>query len=243
MPSGSNLDSNWWENLPTEAAPTYQPVGLPSRDTVSPIGFLPSGGSGSDLSAASALPWGKIIGAGAGLIPALFAGGGSSLKGPIGEVQRGARQLGATGKGLAQQGEAALAPALKYFQDLLSGNPADIEAATAPQRRRVIDQYDTARKSSAEFTPRGGGQASAQMESRAREASDLATVGASARDNAANTVSSLGKGLLDSGISAEQEATNQLAQVLGPLFQQQQADQQSTAQTFAGIASLIAAFL
>lgn len=239
MASGSPLQNptNWWETS------LWDPdKSLPSRSTVGPFGVTPSGG-GQAPSSGSEIPWGQILTTGAGLATSLASGNRGSIVGPAAEIQRGAREQMATGQRLVQQGSDNLDPVLKYFRDLFSGNPADVMAATAPQRKRVLDQYDTARKSSAEFTPRGGGQASAQMESRASEASDLAMIGAGSRAEAANTLASLGSSQQQVGLAAEQHAQAQLAQVLGPLLQQEEKSTADLIRTYAGYAALVAAFL
>ena len=141
---------------------------------------------------------------------------------------------------LAASGAADLNPVLKYFKDLVSGNPTDVLNATTPQRRRVIDQYDTARRSSAQFTPRGGGSASAQQESRAREAGDIASLTSDTQANAATALGALGENERNAGLTAEQQAQQALASALGPLMQQQQANQSGLVSTFQGLASFIA---
>lgn len=193
--------------------------------------------SGSDVN------WGGVIGAAAPIVASLFAGDRGSIAPQIGEVQKNARDIGAQGRQLFAQGQDTLHPALEYFKGILSDNPGEVMAATAPERRRVIDQYDTARRSAGQFTPRGGGQASASMESRAQQASDLATIGGDARRQAANATAAIGTSQQDAGLSAEEQSQAQLAQMLGPLFQQQQSDSQSTLGTIAGLASLAAMFI
>ena len=234
-------DWSWYPNASGSSLDTL-PAGrsLPSFPHLDsgPNPSLPSGGGfGSNVN------WGNVAGLGAGVLGSLFAGG-SGDNGQFGqaitEVQKNARDLGATGKGITAQGLQALGPAQKYFADLLSGNPADVMSATAPERRRVIDQYDTARRSAGQFTPRGGGQASSQQEARSREAGDLATLGADARRGAAGAASQLGLSELNAGVSAEEQATSQLASVLEPLFQQQQSNQKNMLSTVTGIAELAA---
>jgi hypothetical protein len=207
---------------------------------------VPLPGAGSTIqpsSWASNVNWGGVVGTGIPLVASLFAGNRPDVTPQINEVQSGARALGDQGRALAAQGQAALGPALQYYQSLLSGNPADVMAATAPDRRRVIDQYDTARRSSGQFTPRGGGQASTQQELRGQEAGLLATLGAQARQDAAGATANIGQNLLQGGIGAEQQSQQQLAQMIGPLFNQEKANSDSTLQTIAGIASLAAMFI
>lgn len=192
---------------------------------------------------ASNVNWGGVAGTAIPLVASLFAGQQPSIAPQIGQIQGMAQQTNQQGAQMLAQGQTALGPALDYYKSLLSGNPADVMAATAPDRRRVIDQYDTARRSAGQFTPRGGGQASAQQVSRSMEAGDLATLGAQARSQAAAATAQLGSGLETAGLSAEEHAQSQLAQLLQPLFQQQQTDSGNTLKTIAGIASLAAMFI
>jgi hypothetical protein len=225
--SGSVLDS-----LPSSSR------GVPKVPTMTFGSRVPAFSNWSDN-----IDWGQVAATGLAVIPSLFAGSRGSIAGPVSEIQDSARKTGEAGAKLAAEGADALQGPLKYWSDLLSGDPNASMAATAPERRRIIDQYDTARRSSAQFTPRGGGQASTQMESRAQEAGDLATVGATARENAASALGSLGLNQQQVGLTMQQQAQQQLAQVLGPLMQQQRADSDSTLGAIKGLASLAALFI
>lgn len=227
IPSGSTLDSSPVKNLPPFMSNPKGGTGLPQ------------GGGGW----ASGVDWGGVAGLAAPIIASFFGGSGPDISKPISEIQGNARALGQTGKDLTAQGMESLGPAQAYFAQLLSGNPADVMSATAPERRRVIDQYDTARRSAAQFTPRGGGQASTQQESRSREAGDLATLGADARRGAAGAAASIGLSETQAGLSAQERSTQQLAQMLEPLFKQQQQNQNSFLSTITGVAQLAAMFI
>jgi hypothetical protein len=52
----------------------------------------------------------------------------------------------AKSKELSGMGNESLAPVLDYFKKLVGGDQQELMAATRPERARVIDQYDTARK-------------------------------------------------------------------------------------------------
>lgn len=125
---------------------------------------------------------------------------------------------------LSGMGGEALAPALKYFASLLSGNPADLMEATRPERGRVIDQYDTARQAIGQFGPRGGGTTSALAQSRISEAGDLADVTAQARRGAAETSAGLGQSLTALGLSAEQLASADLNSIISAVLNKQGLD-------------------
>jgi hypothetical protein len=205
---------------------------------------LPGAGSTTQQpSWASKVNWGNVVATGVPLVASLFAGDRGSTLPDIRAMQAQGQALGQQGQQLSAQGAAAMGPSLDYFKKLLSNDPAEVAQATAPERRRVIDQYDTARRSAGQFTPRGGGQASTSEELRAREASDLATIGADLRSKAASEAATIGNQLLSSGLGAQEQSINAMASSLGPLFTQQQADSQSTLQTIAGIAALAAMFI
>ncbi len=117
-----------------------------------------------------------------------------------------AQALGYQGKALTGQGQDALDPVLKYLMDLVGADPSALAQATQPERARVLDQYDTARKA-LEFAPRGGGTAGATLKAGAQAASDISTITASARSKAATDLGTLGKGLVDSGTAATEGAS------------------------------------
>jgi len=240
-----------YENLPGYGT-ALPPTTLPSYGTgFSNFGFMPTGGSsGSGMSAGGTSSgggnWGQFAGAGASMLASAFAPTIPDIRGDVKGVQADAKALGTQGKQLTDQGLGALAPALKYFQSLLSGNSADVMAATAPDRARVIDQYDAARKTAASFSPRGGGSASANLNLKAKEAGDLATLPVAARNNAASSMATIGQNLTSTGLSAQEQSIQQLSQALGPLFNQEQSDKQSqssTWETIGTIAAMAAMFL
>ncbi len=216
--------------------------GKPSA--VSSIGFLP-GSSGSSLwypTARDRLAWGKIAGAGAWLRGSFFAPQGPDIKGKVGNIEAQAGNLSATGKSLTAEGSAGLEKVLKYFSALASGDPSQALAATQPQRGRVMDQYDAARRSASQFTPRGGGQASSEQESRSREAGQLADTTSAARSEGVKDLATLGSDMTRSGLSAEEQSINAMVATLQPLLEKSKQDSQSIGQTFAGLGELIGTF-
>ena len=109
-----------------------------------------------------------------------------------------------TGSGLQAQGQTAIQPVLDHLTKLLSGNPTDVNQATQPQVASVLKQYDTARRTNAEFAPRGGGTTSANNTGRAQEASDIATTKNTAINNASTTLGQLATTLTGMGIQASE---------------------------------------
>lgn len=133
---------------------------------------------------------------------------------------------------LIGKGDQALAPTLNYYRNLLSGNPAEVMAATAPDRGRVIDQYDTARKAMATFGPRGGGQTSAAAMSRVSQANDLSEILSTARDKGAEGATRVGTQYLSAGLQTNALAGQDLNAVINALLAQsgQQINQQQFSQ-------------
>jgi hypothetical protein len=124
-------------------------------------------------------------------------------------------------------GQGALAPVLTYLQQLVGGSGSSALAATAPQRSRVIDQFDAARKTLANFTPRGGGQVSGTENLESNEASTLANTTSAARTSAVGELGQLGAGLTSTGLNANLQGSQAALNAFGGLnTQQQQSNQQ-----------------
>jgi hypothetical protein len=107
---------------------------------------------------------------------------------------------------------------MQYLKSLTGNDPSAIMAATAPERGRVMDQYDTARKAIAQFGPRGGGQAAAFSDASFREASDLSDITAGARQGAVGQLGQLGLSATGLGLSAQQLASADLNTVLNAVL-------------------------
>lgn len=120
----------------------------------------------------------------------------------------------AQGNQLSGMGADALAPVLDYFKKILGNDPSAMMAATAPQRGRVIDQYDTARKSIANFAPRGGGSSEAFANSYVTEGQDLSALTSQARSEAVTGSAQIGETLSGLGLSADQLASGDLNSVI-----------------------------
>ena len=209
MPSGS---TNFLNPFPTPS-PTF-PAGAPG----SPSGnTLPSQPSFSGIAGPTATTGGLFSGGGgssgagnaagfiAPLLFSLLAPGNQQASAAISntdQLSQMAKTLFGQGQDLTKMGTDALGPVLKYLQAVVGGNPAALSQATMPERARLIDFYDTA-KTSAQFSPRGGGQAGAYANVNAREASDLASTTANARQQGVAALGSLGSGLTSAGQQSE----------------------------------------
>jgi hypothetical protein len=246
-PTGEYGDWVYPWNQPRSGSPLFPGTpDLSSRQTTPTMGMLPTGaGTGTAGGGVNwgSLPWGRIIGAGAGLAASAFAPNVTDPTGAIKETQQMARGLSQTGQQLGAQGAGALAPTLAYWMNLLSGNPADLLAATQPERTRILDQYDTARATLTRETPRGGGLATAMGAMETKKASDLANLTSQVRPQAAQALGTLGGQLTGAGLQAQEQAAYAMAQVLGPLLSQETQDKESIWRTFGGIAEMIAPFV
>lgn len=145
-------------------------------------------------------------------------GGSSGGKNPEDAVsamlQQSSQNLRGIGTDLSSQGTDALGPVLTYLKGVLGDNPSAVMDATRPERARVIDQYDTARKAISQFGPRGGGLTSSLAESNISEGETLAGITSAARKDAAGQAASLGTTLTGLGLSAQQLASMDLSEVI-----------------------------
>lgn len=245
-----------WDTTPWSLPGANTPMQLPSRDTVPALGSLPSGtppslgstgspGGSFDLggggSGNSGNATGGIAGAAAPLLLSLFGSNPYTSKVEAGAdaLKSSGEHLQGQGRDLSSMGAGALAPVLSYLAKVTGGDPSALLAATLPQRKRVIDQYDTARKNLANTTPRGGGTASIAGELGAHEASDLAATTATARTEGINEAAQLGISLSGQGIYAQNAGGNEIAQstdIYGQLQRQRAASN-------AGFGQAIGSFL
>lgn len=112
-----------------------------------------------------------------------------------------------TGASLETQGQTGLQPVLTRLMSLLSGDPTQIDQATRPQTTAVIKQYDTAKKNSAQFAPRGGGQTSANIAAGAQEASDIGNVKSQAVTDASTQLGQIASAITGQGVQASEAGT------------------------------------
>lgn len=147
-------------------------------------------------------------------------------------------KMGAEAGNLEGQGSEALAPVMDYFKKLLSGDPAMMMEATRPERGRVIDQYDTARKAVTSFAPRGGGQTSAVAGSFLQEAQQLGDVTSTARREAVGQAGQLGATLKGLGLSADDLATKDLNSIISSVLANKQLDLTKRGQNMAMVGEL-----
>lgn len=187
--------------------------------------------------------WGVGIGGVASILPALFGGGGDAgLGDSIKSLQKNASSATDTSKTLGGDSAAIFQSVLPYLKAAAGGDQAALNIATMPQRRKVIDQYDAARKSIAEFAPRSGGTAASMNEMRSQEASDLGGINAQARNDAVGQASGLGTSLASLGLSASGQASSDIlgaANIQSELSKMQQQHAGSWGQALGGLAGLL----
>lgn len=189
-----------------------------------------AGGIVSDRPPMTGRDWLGVGIAGAGLLPMLFGGSGDKeINAAIGNLKQHAQTATDLSKQFGAQGAEMFQPVADYLKKVTSGDRQSVLAATMPERRRVIDQYATAKKAIAEFTPRSGGQAAAGAALQGKEASDLATTTAEARQAAFGQEANLATAASQLGISEQALASGDLNSILNALTTQQAAHAQSAA--------------
>lgn len=166
--------------------------------------------------------WGIGLGGAAAALPLLFGGGGDDVSKALANLQKTASQANQVGIDATAQGSDLFRSVVPYIKALAGGDQAALNLATMPERRRVIDQYDTARKSIAEFTPRGGGQATAMSNLRGQEAGDLAGLFAGAQKEGVSAATDIGHVLSSLGLSAEGMSAQTQAAIAQILQKQQE---------------------
>lgn len=124
----------------------------------------------------------------------------------------------ATGQQMTATGSEALGPVLQYFRSLMSSDPQAMLQATQPERGRVIDQYDAARKAIANFGPRGGGTTSTLAQSRFDQAESLGDLTSGVRRSAAGSVAEIGTSLAGLGLTAQDLASRDLNTVINSVM-------------------------
>lgn len=173
---------------------------------------------------------GNLVGGGVGALIGGLRGGDDEDATPSATPGGGAPTLASVTKQLSDrasqpnahgdnEGEDMLRQFAEYFRNMI----ADPMAATTAERGRVIDQYDTARRSALEFGPRGsGGSTSASALSRVSQANQLSDTTNAATTNAADKGAGIAAQLAQLGISEEQLRTMDLGQLLQAVMGQEQ---------------------
>lgn len=113
-------------------------------------------------------------------------------------------------------------------------------SALEPQIASLTSQYDTGRKTSEEFAPRGGGRAASLNEAPFSEASQIEQLVGTAQETGAAGVASVAQMLADIGLSEIGVSSSTAGSTFGQLQQAKENEQQQGAQAGQAIGSLIA---
>jgi len=169
------------------------------------------------------------IGAAGGFLKGLFSKGDKDKDGEEGDPEAGdvaslresAAEQRATGDAMGAQGQAAVAPVLQHYKDILTDPSANM-AATRGQRGRVIDQFDAARQSASRFGARGGGTNAAVADSYFSQAGQLNDIASAAQNDAATQLGQLGTTMTGLGLSADQLASADISTVIQAVLGREQ---------------------
>lgn len=199
------------------------------------------------------------VSAGGGFLSRLFGGGGKpkpandddqEFSKALSGLTESSAALRAKGDEFDAAGMDSLRPVLQIFKQLVEGDPEALAAATQPERARVIDQYDTARRTISEFGPRGGGTNTLLGQSQFDQASELSNIIALARRNALDTSANLGTTLSGLGLTADQLASADLNTIIQAILAQKGLKTQERGQSAAlagglaeGLGTLLGLFL
>ena len=171
---------------------------------MSRAGGSTAGGDGSSgFLGLSPRDWAVLGIGGGGALASLGGGSSGDLDDILHTINARSGKQFAQGEDLLGQGQAGLQPALRFLTAITRGDPGAVGQATQPERRRVIDQYDTARRAISQFAPRGGGAVSAISRSFADEAGTLSDIFATGRREGATELGELSTRLAGLGIQAE----------------------------------------
>lgn len=215
-----------------------------------------AGGAGLGFTAGSFLPGiGNLAGAGIGaLLGGLFGGGKkeedkekASETDPYTKLlQEQSTKLSGQGSDLVSKGGQGLNQVMAYLQKLAGGDASAIMDATKASRGRVIDQYDSAKRSVANFTPRGGGSAAAMGDLETGKANQLSDILSSKQDEAVGQLSATSQALTGLGLSAEQLATADLDTIIRTILSQKSlglAKRGQNMETIGGVGSALGTLL
>jgi hypothetical protein len=120
----------------------------------------------------------------------------------------------ATGQQGYQQGLQDFGPALDYWNKILSGNKAEMDSATAPEKSDILSQYRAKRKQLAATGSRSGGTNEAIAQSEFSQAGDVAGLMQKLRPQAAKESSAIAGQITDAGLKESDMGMQAIAQML-----------------------------
>ena len=150
-----------------------------------------------------------------------------------------AQRAGKSADALGGAGAKTLQPVLDILSKILGGDRQSAMEGAGPEVAKVSDQYDAARKSIQQTTPRGGARAQAIAESRLKEAGSITDTLNTQRSDALKTAASLGTTLTAQGIQATSVETQGLSDLLQSLTQQHGQDMGFLSSVMSSISDII----
>ena len=126
----------------------------------------------------------------------------------------------------------ALSKSTDFFSKLLGGDEDALMRTVQPATDTILHQYDTAKRSAAEFAPRGGGRNAAMQDADFAQAGDISKLVGGAGPMAADKLRDIGAQFGYIGLGATGQGENATQDVLRNIFQQQSLYLQSQGQGF-----------
>lgn len=175
-------------------------------------------------------------------MPSLFGGGGqTSQQKTLTNTENSIAQFGLSeAKQTIPEATSGLESSLNFFSTLLSGNQNAINSLEAPDIANINTQYHQAQKSTAEFSPRGGGSAALLEEAPFQKASSIAQLFTNARSTGATGVASIAQMLSQLGMGELGQSSSTSANTYSQLLASQQNQEQNQAAAGSAIGSLVA---
>lgn len=112
-------------------------------------------------------------------------------------------QLFGQGQDVLSKGMGTLSGPTDYWASLLKGDPNATNQAIAPESRRIVTQYDAARKAISEFGGRGGGKNETLANLPFKQAGDINSLIQRLRPEAASQMTQIASLLLNLGVKQE----------------------------------------
>ena len=141
-------------------------------------------------------------------------------------------KLTTQGTGLLNSSISAMDKSTDFFSKLLGGDSDALMRTVQPQVDTILHQYDTAKRSAAEFAPRGGGRNAAMQDADFAEAGDISKLIGGAAPMAADKLRDIAAQFGYIGLGASGQGENATQDAMKNIFQQQGLYLQSQGQGF-----------
>jgi hypothetical protein len=110
-------------------------------------------------------------------------------------------QTFSSGQQQYQAGLQDFGPSMQYWQNILSGNKAEMESAIAPEKEGILERYRAARKKISQTGARGGGTNEAVAQSEFSQAGDTAKLLQQLRPQAAQQSAQIASQVANLGLN------------------------------------------